>query len=327
MREGKFIDKNIERWKTYLHESDDPDEKANRFVHLIDDLGYAKTFYPKSKTTQFLNGIAARQFQSLYQHKKRNHGRLYTFWKYELPLMFSKYHKVYLFTLAFFVLFTILGMVATAKDPDMLRRIVGNEYVDMTEENIAKGDPFGVYKGSNEVGMFIRIASNNIQVSFLTFAAGILAGIGTLYFLFTNAMMLGSFQYYFFTKGLGWKSVLVIWIHGTIEISSIVIAGTAGLVLGNSLLFPGTYKRIDSLKHGARDAVKIVIGLVPFFLLAAFFEGFVTRHTEMPIWLSLPILILSFLLILWYFVIYPILLKRSGVQVLKGEVIFPSKHG
>jgi len=123
-------------------------------------------------------------------------------------------------------------------------------------------------------------------------------------------VMLGAFQYYFFSKGLGWKSVLVIWIHGTLEISSIIIAGAAGIVLGKSLIFPGTYKRLPSLKRGALDGFKMMIGLVPVFIMAAFLEGFVTRYAQMPVWLSLLILTTSAGFIVWYFILYPIRLSR-----------------
>jgi len=123
--------------------------------------------------------------------------------------------------------------------------------------------------------------------------------------------MLGSFEYYLFSKGLGLQSILVIWIHGTLEISSIILAGGAGLILGNSLLFPGTYTRIESLKNGAKDGLKIAIGLIPIFIIAAFFEGFVTRHTEMPIALSLSILIASLTFIIWYVILYPAILNQK----------------
>src|SRR5262249_24896593 len=145
-----------------------------------------------------------------------------------------------------------------------------------------------------------------IAVSFMTFVAGLFFSIGTVWMLFKNGVMLGAFQYYFFAKGLGWKSVLVIWIHGTLGISSIIIAGGAGLILGNSLLLPGTYRRIDSLKRGAKDGLKCLIGLVPVFIAAAFLEGFVTRYSTMPIWASISILALSLTFIIWYFIIYPI---------------------
>jgi uncharacterized membrane protein SpoIIM required for sporulation len=323
MREGKFIDQNKDRWKDYMDDTNDPDIQAERFVHLVDDLSYSKTFYPNSKTTQFINGLAAKQFQFLYQSKKLNYNRLFTFWKYELPLLFGRYHKLYLFTTVFFLLCVFLGVVASKEDPNYVRSILGDGYVEMTEDNIQKGDPFGVYKDGNEFGMFLNIALHNINVSLMTFVLGILGGVGTLYMLFSNGIMLGSFQYMFFAKGLGWQSVLVIWIHGTLEISAIVIAGTAGLILGTSFLFPGTFRRIDSLKRGAKDSVKVIIGLVPFFFLAAFFEGYVTRHTGMSIWLSLSILAGSAAVIVFYFIIYPIALRKSGIKVIDGEVIFP----
>ena len=117
--------------------------------------------------------------------------------------------------------------------------------------------------------------------------------------------MLGSFEYYFFSKGLGAQSILVIWIHGTIEISSFIIAGAAGLVLGNSFLFPKTYTRLASLKKGAKDGIKIVLGLVPLFIVADFFESFVTRHTGMSVWLSITILASSLCFMIWYVIIYP----------------------
>jgi uncharacterized membrane protein SpoIIM required for sporulation len=159
--------------------------------------------------------------------------------------------------------------------------------------------------------MFFQIGANNIYVAFVTFVSGVFASVGTVYFLFRNGLMLGSFEYYFFNKGLGAASILVIWIHGVIEISSIVIAGGAGLVLGNSLLFPKTYTRLESFKRGAKDGMKIAVGLVPLFVIAAFFESFVTRHTEMPVWASLSILISSVIFMIWYVIIYPNILTKN----------------
>lgn len=325
MREGKFIDKNVNRWQSYMEPNNDPDLLADRFINLVDDLGFAKTHYgEQSKTTKFINGLAARQFQGLYKHRKLDFKRLITFWKYELPLIFAKYQKVYLFTMLFFMLSVSIGVLSSMQDQQFVRSILGDAYVDMTEDNIQRGDPFGVYKEQNEFGMFVNIASNNIQVSFLAYSLGIVLGVGTLYILFSNGIMLGTFEHMFFAKGLGWKSILVVWIHGTIEISAIVIAGTAGMILGLSILFPGTRSRKDALKQGAKDSVKVIIGLIPFFIMAAFLEGFITRHTSMPIFLSITVLFLSATLIVWYFSLYPLLLKRSGVELIQGYPIFPN---
>jgi uncharacterized membrane protein SpoIIM required for sporulation len=183
----------------------------------------------------------------------------------------------------------------------------------MTEENIAKGDPFGVYKQANALNMFAYIALNNIYISFQVFVWGLFLGLGSVYELFTNGVMVGSFQYYFFAKHLGWPSVLVIWIHGTLEISSIILSGAAGLIIGNSILFPGSHKRLHSLMQGAKDGLKLMIAIVPVLLVAAFLEGFVTRYSysSMPRWVSILILAASFTFIMWYFVWYPIQVQRK----------------
>ena len=312
MREGLFIKKNIDKWKRYQYEHvSDPDEMAGEFTELVNDLGYSKTFYPQSKVTQYLNGLASRIYLGIYKNKKEKSSRILRFWKTELPLVVRRHHKEILYSLVIFILFAILAAFSAAHDESFVRGVLGDGYVEMTEDNIAKGDPFGVYKGGDRLSMFLFIAVHNVEVAFTLFVAGIFLSIGTVWFLFQNAVMLGAFQYYFFAKGLGWKSVLVIWIHGTLEISSFIIAGAAGLILGNSILFPGTYTRLDSLKKGARDGLKLMIGLVPVFITAAFLEGFVTRYANMPIWLSLFILVSSLSFIIWYFIFYPIRLDKK----------------
>ncbi len=312
MREALFIKQNTQRWKDYENlKASGPDELADSFISITDDLAYAKTFYPKSNTTKYLNGLAASFHQTIYRNKKEKSGRVITFWQLELPLIFYKHRKPLLYSFIFFMVFTFMGVLSAKYDSNFVRLILGDSYVNMTNENIAKGDPFGVYKQGNEFLMFLQIAFNNIMVELVTFIMGIIFSVGSIYQLMNNGIMLGSFEYYLISKGLGMQSLLVIWIHGTLEISAIVIAGGAGLILGNSLLFPKTYTRLASLKNGAKDGLKIGIGLIPIFLTAAFFEGFVTRHTEMPVWLSLTILLSSLLFIIWYVIIYPAHLNRK----------------
>ncbi|MCL4639115.1 MULTISPECIES: stage II sporulation protein M [Olivibacter] len=306
MREALFVKQNNAKWESYEKiKTTHPDELAARFIEITDDLAYAKTFYPKSKTTAYLNGLAARLHQSLYINKKEKASRFLSFWKTELPIIFFQYRNQLAYSAVFFLLFTFIGAFSAANDETFVRLVLGDDYVNMTNTNIEKGDPFGVYKQSNPLLMFLMIALNNIRVSCMAFLLGILCAVGTVVLLMYNGIMLGSFQYYFFTKGLGFESVLVIWIHGTLEISAIVLAGAAGLILGNSLLFPKTYSRLTSLKRGAKDGLKIIVGLIPIFIIAALLESFVTRHTAMPFWLSSAILIASFLFIVWYVVIYP----------------------
>lgn len=300
------------KWQEYQYlPATDPDAMADQFTELVNDLGYAKTFYPKSKVTTYLNGLASKIYLDIYKNKKEASSRIITFWKTELPLLVAQYHRQFLYAFSIFVLFAVMAAFSAAHDEDFVRGVLGDAYVEMTEENISKGDPFGVYKNGDQLSMFLQIALNNIRVAFMCFTAGFFLSLGTAWMLFSNGVMLGSFQYYFFAKGLGWQSVLVIWIHGTLEISAIIIAGAAGFILGNSILFPGTHKRLDSLKKGGKAGLKIMIGIIPIFITAAFFEGFITRHTGMPLALSIFILAGSLSFIIWYFIIYPIRLKRS----------------
>ncbi len=315
MREGQFIRRNIDRWNNYQQPTEDPDETARRFMHLVDDLSYARTFYPFSNTVRYINGLAAGIFLSIYKNKKEKRSRISHFFSVELPLTIRRHHRTLLFAFIFFAICIAIGIFSALQEQTFVRSVLGDSYVDMTESNIAAGDPFGVYKMENEFEMFVRIAFNNISVSFYAFILGITFGLGTLYLLFSNGLMLGVFEYMFFHHGLGVKSLLVVFIHGTLEISAIVIAGCAGLVIGKSIIFPGTFTRLQSITSGAKDAVKIIVPLIPVFIVAAFFESYVTRYTGMPLWLSLTILLGSLGFILWYFVLYPILVENRYSHV------------
>ena len=332
MREAMFIKKNADKWNKYQHSpTNNPDETAERFVNLIDDLSYAKTFYPKSKVTHWVNGIAAGIYQGIYQNKKEKYSRIFQFWKFELPLLFKRYHRIFLFTTVAFVLFVAIGFFSSMYNEEFVRGVLGDGYVDMTEDNIAKGDPFGVYKDGNPFSMFVRIGFNNISVAFKAFIGGFTLGLFTLIIMWGNGVMLGAFQYMFFAKGLGIKSVMVIWIHGTLEISAIVIAAAAGFILASGILFPGTYSRKISFKRSAKDAAKVLISLIPVFIVAAFFESYVTHlmsqtfdkanNSGLPVWASVVILSVSLVFIIWYFVILPIRLHRKGYYIQPDGII------
>ncbi len=332
MREAMFIKKNVDKWNEYQHsETTNPDETADRFITLVDDLSYSKTFYPQSKVTRWINAIAASIYLNIYRNKKEKFNRFFIFWRYELPLLFRKYHRILLFTFLVFLLFVSIGVFGSIHEEGFVRGVLGDGYVNMTEENIAKGDPFGVYKDDNPFTMFIRIAMNNIFVAFLMAIGGILCGAGTLLSMWQNGLMLGCFQYMFFAKGLGFESVMVIWVHGTLEILAFVIASTAGFIIANGILFPGTYTRATSFKHGVKDALKIMIVLVPIFILAAFFESYITHlmsntydknnNFDLPVWGSGIVLFVSLAFIVWYFIILPIRLHKKGYQVINGSFL------
>ncbi|RFM28964.1 stage II sporulation protein M [Deminuibacter soli] len=312
MREALFIRKNKDRW-LQMEElpGQHPDETAQEFTELVEDLGFSKTFYPGSKITQYLNALASKRYLSIYENQKQSASRLKRFFMLDLPLIIAKHHRTLLISFLLFILFVAIGVFSAKNDSGFVRQVLGNDYVDMTERNIREGHPFGVYNSGNEFLSFLYLFANNFRVSLMVFSGGLLLGYFTITMLLQNAIMVGVFEYFFYTKGMVQASLLTIMIHGTLELSAIVISACAGLVLAKSWLFPGTIKRLDALKIGAKEGLAIALCSFPMLLMAAFFEGFVTRHTDMPLWLKLVIILLSLAMMAGYLVIYPLYLKKK----------------
>ncbi len=320
MREALFIKKNKDRWlRIQQMPSSDPDEMATDFIQLVDDLAYAKTFYPAGKVTGYINTQASRTYLDIYRNKKEESNKLAKFWKYDVPLTIRKHYKVILFTLIFFIVFFAIGFFTSRQDEDVARSFFGDQYVDSTQENIRNGNPFGIYEHGNPLFMWLGIMINNIAVSLRMFASGLALGIPSMIDLAKTGVMVGIFDQFFAGQGLGVDFWLVVFVHGTLEITAIVLAGAAGLIMGKSVLFPGTVKRITAFKQGAKDGTKIIIGLLPVFALAAFFEGFITRLYNDVSWLTTIIFILSVFFVIWYFVVWPVVLGRRMAQFIKEE--------
>ena len=310
MKETKFIDQNKEKWRDFetiiTSEDKDPDKLSRLFVQVTDDLSYSRTFYPNRMVRVYLNTLAQRVFSSLYKNKKANFSRFMYFWSEELPYQVWNARKALLLSLIVFITSVVIGVISSINDPSFAGHILSDYYVEKTKDNIEEGDPMKVYKSDDRAKMFLHISLNNLQVAFLTFISGVVAAIGSLYVLLVNGIMVGAFQYFFYERGLFWESFLTIWMHGTIEISCIVIAGGAGLVMGSGLLFPGTLTRLQSFQASAKRGLKIMVGIAPLIVYAAIIETFLTRYTEIPDFLKVIFISVSALFVLGYFVILPI---------------------
>jgi len=310
MREAAFVKQNMKRWKEYeellkgsIHE---PEKKAEIFIQLTDDLAFAQTQYPTSETVLYLNHLSSQIHQQIYKNRKEERSRFITFWTLELPILFARMRKPLLYSFIITLIAFAIGIISSLGDHTFVRLILGDGYVNMTLENIKKGDPMGVYSSFDPVTMFFAITFNNIRVAFMAFAAGVVFSFGTVYILFQNGVMLGAFLTLFYQHNLLLNSVLVVMLHGTLEISAIIIAGGAGLRMGNSILFPGTFSRLESFKMGAKDGLKVVMGLIPIFIVAGFIESFITRYSGMPMMLKATIIGTSLFFIIFYFFVYPL---------------------
>jgi uncharacterized membrane protein SpoIIM required for sporulation len=317
MREAAFIKQSKARWEEFEKiaknpQQAQPDTLAELYIQVTDDLSFARTQYPESRTTRYLNDLASKVHLEIYKNKKEDKNRFIAFWKEELPAVMYEVRKPLLYSFIVFLVAGTMGAVSVVYDDTFVRLILGDGYVNMTLENIKSGNPTKVYSGESELMMFFFITWNNILVSFRVFVFGIFASLGTGLYLFYNGLMVGTFIMFFFQEQQLGQALPVIMLHGTIELSSIVIAAAAGFTMGNSLLFPGTYSRMDSFKKGAVKGLKIVMGLVPFFILAGFIESFITRYAFMPLSVKALIIGLSAFLMVYYFVIYPTRLKNHG---------------
>jgi uncharacterized membrane protein SpoIIM required for sporulation len=317
MKESAFVRQNKPRWEAFekiiksQHEAD-PDKLAHLYIQVTDDLSFAKTKFPGTRTANYLNALAARLRSSLYRNKPEDKNRFITFWKYDVPLAMYDARRPLIYSLLVFVVAGLMGAISAYNDDTFARLIMSDEYINMTLENIRNGKPTGVYGILDEGNMFVMITLNNIMVSFNVFVYGLFFSVGTAYRLFQTGMMVGTFLSFFYKESSLAHALPVIMLHGTIELSAIVIAGAAGFVMGNSLIFPGTYSRLESFKQGAMKGMKIMVGLVPFFVLAGFIESFITRYEFMHWSIKVMIILASTLLMIYYFVIYPTLLKKHG---------------
>ncbi|PJE41640.1 MAG: hypothetical protein CUR32_07310 [Flavobacterium sp.] len=317
MREVAFIKQNKQKWLDFEQAifgktKKNPDEMASLYIHLVNDLSYAQTYYPKSKTVVYLNYLASQIYQKIYKTKREEQNRLVYFFSVEVPLLVYQYRRYLLYAFILFFLTVGMGVLSAKYDDGLARLIMGDGYVNMTLENIEKGDPVAVYKSGSNWGGFIAITLNNLFVGVKCFIYGIFGGIGTFLVLFQNCMMLGTFQYFFYQHGVFWESVRGIWIHGSMEIFAIVIESACGFILGASILFPRTFSRLNSFKIGFKDSLKIFLSTIPFTIAAGMLEGFVTRYAlQMPNWLNVFIILGTLSLISFYFLIFPFIVHKK----------------
>ena len=107
------------------------------------------------------------------------------------------------------------------------------------------------------------------------------------------------------------EALLAIMQHGTLEISTMVLSGGAGFVMGSGWLFPGTYSRMQSFRRKAKEALKITLSVFPVTIVAAFIEGYLTRHTDYPLFFRVMVIALSAAFIIFYYILLPYFVGRK----------------
>jgi uncharacterized membrane protein SpoIIM required for sporulation len=259
-------------------DADQIEALARAYRQAVCDLAIAQRDFPDDQLTLSLNSLASRAHMRLYRAPAPSWRRFGQFFWADFARRFRAAHS-YLLTSAL-LLFgpAVLAYLGALFDPT-LRDALVPEHLRQVMEG---GRTWTDIQPTLRPGMATLVFTNNIQVAFLAFAGGVLFGLGTAYVLISNGLslggVLGAAQYYGVAPLL-WSFVSP---HGYLELTCIVIAGAAGLMLGNALLRPGLQLRREALARAARRAVELVVGAAPVLVIAGLIEGFISP-SELPV--------------------------------------------
>jgi uncharacterized membrane protein SpoIIM required for sporulation len=242
-----------------------------------------------------VNQLLARAHHIIYSGRKTSLLTIFRFLRDDYPVIFQRQIGFVLASLGVSLAWGLLGVVLTSARPEFMRHFVGPEMIatmerhEMWTHSIVTMAPTATS----------AIMTNNLSVSFITFASGIVFGLGTFFYLFVNGMMLGVIGAACHQYGMSvalWSFVAG---HGSLELPAIIIAGGAGFRLGYSMLFPGALRWKDSVARGGVEAAKLVSGIIPMLVIAGCLEGFFSP-SQAPVWLKFTVGGMLFtLLLLW----------------------------
>jgi uncharacterized membrane protein SpoIIM required for sporulation len=250
--------------------------------------------------SRYLNQLLGRAHNLIYSGQKKTLGRVAQFFWNEYPAIFRQYLPYTLTATAIFALGGLAGLFVTLANPDFMREFLGPQMVSTIEKH--EMWTHSVVAAAPQESSFIM--TNNMTVSFMTFAGGITAGLWTLFQLFFNGMLLGVIGVACGMNQMSVKLWSFVAPHGVLELPAIFIAGGAGLRLAQALLFPGTMSRRDSLAVGGNEAVRLLVGVIPMLFVAGMIEGFFSPS-------SVPA-VFKFVLAVAIFTLFVVYLMRRG---------------
>ena len=245
-------------------------ELAFLYRQLAADLSALRQDPTARNKTDELNGLLARAHSIVYSQKRSGWRMVRDFLWCGYPRLFRQLLPYVLASLILFLAGAILGALMTIVRPDFMRMLLGPQMVHTIEQ----GKMWTESVTSMSPQASSSITTNNIGVTFAAFAGGILGGLGTLYLIGFNGVLLGvvgaACQQHHMSLSL-WSFVAP---HGSLELPAIIIAGAAGMRLGYGLLFPGMYTRRYSITHAGAEAVRLLAGTIPMLIVAGTLEGF-----------------------------------------------------
>ncbi|PTX55093.1 putative membrane protein SpoIIM required for sporulation [Melghirimyces profundicolus] len=271
------------------------DELGHTYRRTAAHLAYAQTYFPDQPVVSYLNGLVGRAHQTIYAtNAKGDLKEGLRFFTRRFPVLFHERAPFFLISLLLFAAGAGLSFGLTWVDPANANAFL--------PPGLAEVDPKGIQNGNQWDHAIVsgQIMTNNIRVAFLCFALGALLGVGTVWVLFMNGLLIGSLAALFHRAGEAYSFWAYIWPHGVIELAAIFIAGAAGLSLAYAFWVPGELTRLESFKREGKVTVQLVLGVIPMFIVAGLIEGFITP-APWPLWTKYGIALATLTALFLYF--------------------------
>lgn len=247
-------------------------ELALLYRQTASDLATVREDPTNSTLARYLNQLLGRAHNLIYMGRKVERRGIWTFYKEGFPAIFR---STFSDTLAAFVIFLAAGVASFLVgmgDPAFARHLLGPGMIETIEKHQMWTHSIVTIKPLASSA----ILTNNLSVSFATFAMGITAGVGTVYMMLVNGLLIGTIGAACWRAGMSLELWSFVAAHGILELPAIFIAGGAGLGIARGLLFPGTLPRRESLVQAGARSVRLVLGTIPLLLIAGFVEGFIS---------------------------------------------------
>jgi uncharacterized membrane protein SpoIIM required for sporulation len=242
------------------------------YRQIASDLSTVREDPASRQISDYLNQLLGRAHNLIYMGRKTNAAGIVQFFRVTYPRLFRENLAYPLTAFLIFLAAAIVGTALCFSDPGFERYFLGGRMIDTIEQHRMWTQ--SVVSIKPLASSFIL--TNNISVACATFAMGILAGLGTVYMLFFNGLLIGVIGTACWQAGMSRQLWSFVAPHGVLELPAIFIAGGAGLLLARGLLFPGTMPRRDSVVEAGGRAVRLVLGVIPMLVVAGFIEGYLS---------------------------------------------------
>ncbi len=262
-------------------------ELVEGFRALARDLSLARKVMPGGRITRYLEALFARTYEAIYRPPRDILRTLLDLYRWEVPQHLRQMRGSILATVSLFLLFLLGGWLLVHENPELAALFASRVMIDAVEEGkLWTDDLINILPSSV---LAFSLMTNNITVALFAFALGAFYGLGTIYIISLNGLMLGGTFAFTGHYGLAGQLFNFVIAHGVVELSVICLAGAAGIQLGEALIRPGPRSRLVAFRETVARAGRLLVASLPFLVVAGLIEGFISPDPNVPLFVRLVI--------------------------------------